>query len=55
LILTAESLTGGNIAGTLAKIERPGFDLAGGIITYATAVKNGLLNFTDHDELKVMS
>jgi nicotinamide mononucleotide (NMN) deamidase PncC len=55
LILTAESLTAGNIAGTLAKIERPSFSLAGGIIVYATAVKNGLLNVTAHNELKVMS
>jgi len=39
----------------LAKIERPGYILGGGIIVYNTAVKNGLLNVTDHDDLKVMS
>ena len=29
--------------------------MGGGIVAYSTSVKNGLLNVTDHDELKVMS
>ena len=36
-------------------MERPSTILGGGVVTYNTAVKNGLLNVTDHDELKVMS
>ena len=29
--------------------------MGGAIVAYSTSVKNGLLNVTDHDELKVMS
>lgn len=47
LIATAESITGGNLAGTLSKVHWAGGALGGGIVSYNTSVKNALLGVLD--------
>nr|WP_255490927.1 CinA family protein [Spartinivicinus marinus] len=55
LIATAESITGGNLAGTLSKVHWAGGALGGGIISYSTSVKNALLGVQNETNCGVIN
>jgi nicotinamide mononucleotide (NMN) deamidase PncC len=55
LLLTAESMSVGNFAGIFGKASWTSGALAGGIVTYATSVKNSELEVTQTNDVGVMS
>jgi nicotinamide mononucleotide (NMN) deamidase PncC len=54
-LATAESITAGNLVGTLGKTQWAGKSIAGAIVAYNTSVKNALLGVEDTSDVAVIS
>lgn len=55
LVLSAESLTAGNFAGLMGKLNHASGGLAGAVVSYNTSIKNAVLKVTSQDDVAVMS